>query len=65
MYTAWGAGWGEDGYIRLTRKLDNTTFVDKQPADGVACKPFPKTQTVGGESGVLFDVSYPTGADTA
>ena len=65
MCTAWGAGWGEDGYIRLTRKLDNTTFVDKQPADGVACKPFPKTQTVGGESGVLFDVSYPTGVKKA
>jgi hypothetical protein len=27
----------------------------------VACKPFPKTQTVMGESGVLFDTSYPTG----
>jgi len=62
---SWGADWGEKGYIRLSRASDGQTFVDKSPADGQACKPYPKTQTVGGECGVLFDTSYPTGVEAA
>jgi len=62
---SWGPHWGEDGYIRLTRANDGKTFVDRSPADGVACEPLPKSQTVGGESGMLFDASYPTGAALA
>lgn len=62
---SWGAGWGINGYIHLSRKSDDSTFVDRNPKDGVACDPVPKSQTVGGECGVLFDTSYPTGVAAA
>merc|ERR1712007_338968 len=40
------------GYIRVSRANDAKTFTDKSPSDGVACAPYPTTQTVGGECGI-------------
>jgi len=62
---SWGPSWGEKGFIRLQRATDNQTFINKDPSSGVACVPVPKTQTVGGECGILFDTSYPTGVTAA
>lgn len=62
---SWGTGWGDGGYIYLTRKHDQDTWNDFHTADGVACKPFPKKQIVGGECGVLAASAYPTGVAEA
>jgi cathepsin L len=58
---SWGPGWGESGYIRLTRANDDKTFRDDDPASGVDCKPYPKHDYPAGESGCLYDSSYPVG----
>jgi cathepsin L len=58
---SWGPGWGEKGYIKLTRKNDDKKFRDDDPSSGVDCKPYPKHDYPAGESGCLYDSSYPVG----
>merc|ERR1719310_2570103 len=57
---SWGAGWGEKGYIYISRKNDAVTTEDTSPADGIACPPIPKSQPVTGMCGIFADSSYPT-----
>lgn len=61
---SWSASWGEQGYIRLLRDPVDATpcGVDPTPMDGTDCADGPDVQYPCGQCGVVFDVSYPTGA---
>jgi len=58
---SWSSLWGEKGYIRLRRTSSEQTRcgTDLTPSDGDGCANGPKTVTVCGTCGILFDVSYP------
>jgi len=57
---SWGAGWGEEGYIRLARSATPECGVDITPGDGTGCNGGPANVTVCGTCGILFDALYPT-----
>mmetsp|Transcript_8069 Transcript_8069/g.24938 ORF Transcript_8069/g.24938 Transcript_8069/m.24938 type:complete len:387 (-) Transcript_8069:33-1193(-) len=62
---SWAATYGEDGFIRLYKAPpghDEACQIDPTPLDGTGCLGGPPTQTVCGQCGVIFDVSYPLGA---
>jgi len=57
---SWGGSWGENGHIRLLRQNtvaeeDAHCGWDTNPADGIACKPYPDKQYVCGMCGMMFD----------
>lgn len=56
---SWSATFGEHGYIRLKRDDVAQCGTDNTPADGVACAPYPSSQNVCGQCGILFDTSFP------
>jgi cathepsin L len=56
---SWGPGWGEDGYIRLSRKATPQCGTDTTPADGDGCTGGPPTVKVCGTCGILYDAVYP------
>eukprot|EP00697_Spironema_sp_BW2_P002412 gnl/Spiro4/13222_TR7018_c0_g1_i1.p1 gnl/Spiro4/13222_TR7018_c0_g1~~gnl/Spiro4/13222_TR7018_c0_g1_i1.p1 ORF type:complete len:386 (+),score=83.69 gnl/Spiro4/13222_TR7018_c0_g1_i1:38-1159(+) len=63
---SWSATWGELGYIRLERSsVLSECGVDASPADGTGCQGGPPSVVVCGQCGILYDVSYPTGARLA
>jgi cathepsin L len=66
FFTCRGAGWGEDGYIRVARygssPQGEPCGTDPTPGDGDGCSGGPSSIEVCGLCGILSDSSYPVGA---
>ena len=62
---SWGPEWGENGFIRLKRESEAVCGTDSTPMMGTACEGDGNAvQKVCGMCGVLFDTTYPIGADS-
>jgi len=62
---SWSDAWGEDGYIRLAKQAEPGCGTDSTPLSGTGCAGGPgnDVQHVCGQCGMLFDASYPLGAE--
>jgi hypothetical protein len=63
---SWGPGYGEGGYIRLSRSNPDLCTVDPAPEIGSGCTKDDDGQpiTVCGACGILYDANYVIGATT-
>lgn len=53
---SWGAGWGENGNMRLLREENPMCGIDRQPEVGTGCDGGPSKVEVCGMCGILYDV---------
>merc|ERR1712002_937078 len=62
---SWSEAWGEEGYIRLAKTAEPGCGTDSSPLSGTGCAGGPGSdiQHVCGQCGMLFDASYPLGAE--
>lgn len=62
---SWSASFGEAGYIRVLRSDSDDTNcgTDSTPTDGIECEGSNDPIKVCGVCGVIYDGSYPTGAN--
>jgi len=58
---SWTTGWGESGYMRLTRaaSVNSACGWDTNPQDGTGCNGGPSEVKVCGACAILYDVLYP------
>lgn len=59
---SWGTGFGENGYMRLTRESTPKCGMDTTTADGTACKTQWTPTKVCGQCGIAWDATYPLNA---
>jgi len=63
IQNSWGADWGENGFIRVTRHTEEEAYcgIDNKPQEGSGCDGGPSEITVCGMCGILYEPLVPQG----